>query len=77
MVLELNVARLQGRLQGATPEERFQSFIQQMRCKQALQMLLAEYPVLARQIMTIINNWFNYTLECLRRTFAPTGSRSV
>ena len=31
MVLELNVARLQGLLQGDTPEERFQSFLQRLR----------------------------------------------
>ena len=67
MVLELNVARLQGRLQGSTPEERFQDFIQQMRQKQALQVLLEEYPVLARQIMIIIHRWLNYSLEFLHR----------
>lgn len=31
MVLELNVARLQGLLSGNTPEERFQSFLQRLR----------------------------------------------
>jgi type 2 lantibiotic biosynthesis protein LanM len=66
MVLELNVARLQGRLHGETPEERFQDFIQQMRQKQALQALLEEYPVLARQIIIIIDRWLNYSLEFLR-----------
>ncbi|HZO72308.1 MAG TPA: type 2 lanthipeptide synthetase LanM family protein [Ktedonobacteraceae bacterium] len=65
MVLELHVARLQGRLHGETPEERFQDFIRQMRQKQALQALLEEYPVLARQIMIIINHWLNNSLECL------------
>lgn len=65
MVLELHVARLQGRLQGETPEERFQNFIQQMRQKQALQAFLEEYPVLARQIMSSINRWLNCSLEFL------------
>ncbi len=65
MVLELHVACLQGRLHGETPEERFQEFIRQMRQKQALQALLEEYPVLARQIMVIINRWLNYSLEFL------------
>lgn len=67
MVLELNVARLQGRLHGDTPEERFQDFIQQMCQRQALQALLEEYPVLARQIMIIINRWLNSSLEFLQR----------
>lgn len=67
MVLELHVARLQGRLHGETPEERFQEFIQQMRQKQALQALLEEYPVLARQIVIIINRWLNHSLEFLHR----------
>jgi len=31
LVLELNVARLQGLLQGDTPEERFKSFLQRLR----------------------------------------------
>lgn len=65
LVLELHVARLQGRLHGETPTERFQDFIQQMRQKQALQALLEEYPVLARQIMIIINRWLNHSLEFL------------
>lgn len=65
MALELNVARLQGHLHGKTPEERFQEFIQQTRQKQALQALLEEYPVLARQIMTVVNGWLSYSLDFL------------
>src|SRR5581483_3204783 len=67
MILELNVARLQGRLHGKTPREYLQDFLQQTRQKQALQALLEEYPVLARQIMTTINRWLNDSLEFLHR----------
>ncbi|GER91728.1 hypothetical protein KDW_58900 [Dictyobacter vulcani] len=44
LVLELNVAHLHGRLSGQTPEDRLQEFSQQMRQKQSLQVLMAEYP---------------------------------
>jgi lantibiotic modifying enzyme len=42
--LELNVARLQGRLHGDTPEDRFQSFLRQLGNHGAALALLLEYP---------------------------------
>lgn len=42
LVLELNVARLQGLLQGDTPQERFQSFIQRLRQQDVAFALLEE-----------------------------------
>src|SRR5262249_12723908 len=57
LVLELHVARLQGLLQGETPEERFQSFIQRLRQPDVALALFQEYPVLARQVVQCIENW--------------------
>ena len=51
LVLELNVARLQGLLPGETPEERFASFIERLRDPEAADAILREYPVLARQVL--------------------------
>ena len=45
LVLELHVARLQGHLQGETPQARFQSFIARLRRPEVAIAILAEYPV--------------------------------
>jgi type 2 lantibiotic biosynthesis protein LanM len=66
LVLELNVARLQGLLQGNTPEERFQSFIQRLRQRDVALSILQEYPVLARQLNICINYWVAFSLEFLQ-----------
>ena len=65
MVLELHVARLEGVLQGSTPEERFASFTQRL-CRNDIALkLLSEYPVLARRLITCIENWVDYSAEFL------------
>ncbi|MEQ9482050.1 type 2 lanthipeptide synthetase LanM family protein [Coleofasciculus sp. F4-SAH-05] len=78
MVLELNVARLQGQLQGETAEARFFSFLQRLRDFQgnscayrdiALS-LLQEYPVLARQVVICINNWVRFSREFIQHLCA-------
>jgi len=87
MVLELHVARLQGLLTGNTAEERFQSFIEQLRqCERALAVFI-EYPVLARLLITCLDSWLHYSLEFLdhlcadweaiRTTFSPKKDPGV
>jgi type 2 lantibiotic biosynthesis protein LanM len=70
MVLEINVARLQGLLNGDTPEERFQNFIANLRQPSQALTLLQEYPVLARQIKICIDHWMQFSLEFLRHLCA-------
>ncbi len=65
LVLELNIVRLQGTLQGNTAEERFHSFVQQLNQRQEMLLLLARYPVLARLLVVSINHWVDYSLEFL------------
>lgn len=87
MVLELNVARLQGQLQGDTSEERFFSFLQRLRDRNIALSILQEYPVLARQLAICIDRWANFTLEFLqhlcadwdaiRTTFTPENNPGV
>jgi type 2 lantibiotic biosynthesis protein LanM len=48
LVLELNVARVTGRLTGDTPAARFADFVRRAAEREALRALLTEYPVLAR-----------------------------
>jgi type 2 lantibiotic biosynthesis protein LanM len=81
LVLELNVARLQGALTGETGQERFESFIQRLQQPQVRFEFFDEYPVLGRQVVTALENWLSASLEFLRRwsadwpairaTFAP------
>ena len=57
LILELNIARLKGVLRGETPEERFEDFIARIGRAEEQQRIFAEYPVLARQVTTRIEQW--------------------
>jgi type 2 lantibiotic biosynthesis protein LanM len=64
--LELNVARLEGVLEGDTPEERFRSFVRRVRQREKGFAILREYPVLARQLANCIDSWTAFSLELLQ-----------
>jgi type 2 lantibiotic biosynthesis protein LanM len=66
MVLELNVARLQGLLEGDTPEARFSSFLRRVRRREIALAIMQEYPVLARHLTLTIDHWVTFTLEFLQ-----------
>ncbi|MFL5703959.1 MAG: type 2 lanthipeptide synthetase LanM family protein [Ktedonobacteraceae bacterium] len=70
LVLELNVARLQGRLQGETSQERFYSYVQLLGQPGALWDLLEEYCVLARQLIVTVDLWTAFSLEFLQQLCA-------
>lgn len=57
LVLELNVARIKEDLNGNTPEERFQSFIQLLSSQEKRTDIVAEYPVLFRCIYEYMQRW--------------------
>jgi type 2 lantibiotic biosynthesis protein LanM len=65
MVLEVNVARLEGRLDGDTPEKRFGSFVRRLEDQDAALAILQEYPVLARQVVKAVDHWVDFSLEFL------------
>src|SRR5262249_8756090 len=67
MVLELNVARLEGKLPGSSPQERFAQFISQVHDRARLHAILEEYPVLARLLAEQTTRWLEVTLEVLGR----------
>lgn len=69
-VLELHVARMRGHLQGETPEERFQYYLQQLSQPEKMLSLLEEYAVLARQLVETLDRWIACELELLERLCA-------
>ena len=66
LVLELNVARLEGVLSGDTPEERFDSFVSRLQKPGVADQLFNEYPVLLEQVVNTLNKWAAFSLEFLR-----------
>ena len=84
LILELNVARLRGELDGATAEDRFASFVRRLARPEHALPLLAEYPVLARQGVETVGRWERFSVELLRHlvadhadleaTFGPLGA---
>ncbi len=74
LVLELNVARLQGVLTGDTPEERFDSFLRLLRESDAAVAILQNYPTLARQLILRINNWVDFGLQFVNHLCEDWGA---
>jgi class II lanthipeptide synthase len=70
IVLELNVARMQGNLHGETPQERFKHFLDRLAHPAYMLPLLEEYVVLARFITETIDRWVTCELELLNRLCA-------
>jgi type 2 lantibiotic biosynthesis protein LanM len=66
LILELNIARLEGRLTGNTPEERFESFIERLQDSNDAARVLSEYPVLTDQLNNRLEKWASFSLEFLR-----------
>ncbi len=57
LALEVNVARLRGRVRGGTPPERFANFLRDLGRRDRLTRLFNEYPVLARQLVAAVDHW--------------------
>lgn len=72
-VLELNVARLEERIAGETPEERFDAFLELLRDPAAAVEILERYPVLARQLSRRLRLWSDASIELLRRLVEDWG----
>src|SRR5437764_478326 len=70
LVLELNVARLQGLLAGETPQERFAAFVERLRDPENAEAIRREYPVHARQAVRDLELFRESTREILARLAA-------
>jgi type 2 lantibiotic biosynthesis protein LanM len=66
LTLELHVAKLRGDLAGDTPAARFQSFVRRLAQPEIALALWREYPVLARSLITLLDQWVTVSLEILR-----------
>lgn len=67
LILELNISRLEGKLQGETPEVRFASFLESLRSPEEAGAILARYPVLAAEAERHARQWADTSLEILER----------
>jgi len=66
-ILELNVARVRGDLQGVTQEERYFDFCRRIAQPEFAAAMLAEYPVLCRLLTEEAQNWIRYVCELVER----------
>ena len=64
-ILELNARRMQGELTGETPQDRFHLFVQKLRDPAFAERLLADYPVLLRQVVEYLERAVVTGLEFL------------
>ncbi|MFY1697374.1 MULTISPECIES: type 2 lanthipeptide synthetase LanM family protein [unclassified Solwaraspora] len=68
MLLELNVARLHGKLMGDTPQERYDDYDRRLLTDpDYLRALFGEYPVLGRCLIEAGRRWVDYTAELFER----------
>ncbi|HLL82089.1 MAG TPA: DUF4135 domain-containing protein, partial [Longimicrobium sp.] len=74
LILELNVARLRGQLEGDTPEERFRYYAERHFTAERVLELLREYPVLARLMSVTVERWVETSLEFLGRFAEDRGA---
>jgi type 2 lantibiotic biosynthesis protein LanM len=74
LTLELHVARLQGKLNGGDPEQRFASFVELLGQSETAMALFREYPVLARQSVIFAEQWLVVVSELLTRLVADFDS---
>ncbi len=66
-VLELNLARLEGTLDGESSEKRFLQFLDRLSDRRAGFELLSNYPVLARSIVGLVERWLSANIEWIGR----------
>lgn len=74
LVLELNAARVSGKLRGETPQERFADFAGQLATGSGLAALVEEYPVLGRLIGQLCAQTADAMIELLDRFTADRAA---
>ena len=74
MVLELNIARVQGSLEGETQEDRYRTFVQRLGEPETSLAMMLEYPVLARQLVIRIDQWIGFIVEYVDRLCSDWSS---
>src|SRR5215471_13346773 len=74
LILELNVARLEGRLSGDTPQARFLSFGELLSDAAVSGQLLHEYSELRDQVANCLEKWTGFSLEFLEHACQDWGA---
>jgi type 2 lantibiotic biosynthesis protein LanM len=74
LILELNVARLEGRLSGDAPQERFLSFAELLSDTEVSGPLLHEYSELRDQVANCLDKWTGFSLEFLEHACQDWGA---
>lgn len=67
LVLELQIAKLESKLSGDTPEARYQSFIELLKQEETRQQIAHDYPVMSRLVLGSISSWHKNGLLILQR----------
>lgn len=67
LVLEVNIAKMRGDLNGATEEERFSDFIRTLTSIERQLALFEQYPVLARRVQMILDHAQEFLKELIER----------
>lgn len=67
LLLELGAARVEGALVGASPADRFHTFVTGLRDRRTALELLAGYPVLARELVERADRWRRASTQLLHR----------
>ena len=67
LVLELHIAKLEGRLEGATPEARFEHFTRSLAARETAASVLSMYPVLARRVVENLDDAVAASAEFAQR----------
>ncbi|MGG0901122.1 type 2 lanthipeptide synthetase LanM family protein [Bacillus subtilis] len=69
LVLEVNIARLEGYLEGTTPEERLNYFLAvSLNDESFLKSVYKEYEVLTSLLCVTIDDYFTYVMEIIKNT---------
>lgn len=66
-VVELHMWRIQGKLEGDTPESRFEFFCKQIQTPEIAKDILNRYPILQKMITRFVTNWTDAILTFLDR----------
>ena len=67
LVLELHIAKLEGRLEGDTSEARFEHFVRSLADPEEAAIVLSRYPVLARRLVESIDDAVTASAEFAQR----------
>jgi len=70
LALEINIARIEGRLRRDNPHERYHEFMDSLSDPRNLTAFLADYPVLAADVVALLRNWVRARLELAERLIA-------